>query len=85
MINSFWETGITDPFPNDEDLIIGSVDDIPDDFKLPTKPTDLVYSESRFEYGNSPVCIYIPAPEIMLKVMRACIEVKIKEDLWFNM
>ena len=38
LINSFWEIGMTDPFPDDEDLIIGSKDDVPDDFKLPEKP-----------------------------------------------
>lgn len=43
FVNSFWEIGMTDPFPNDEDLIIGSVDDIPEDFKMPTQPKDLVY------------------------------------------
>jgi hypothetical protein len=51
---------------------------------MPTKPDDWVYGPSRYEKGNSPVCIYIPAPEIMLKIMRACIDVKDPSELWFN-
>jgi hypothetical protein len=84
LINSFWEIGITDPFPDDEDLIIGSKDDVPKDFKLPQKVDDLVYSQSRYVEEYSPLCIYNPAPEILLKIMRACIEVDEVSNLWFN-
>ena len=84
LVNSFWEVGMQDPFPDDEDLIIGSVDDVPDDFKLPTCPTDMVYPDSRYIDGNSPVAVYIPTPEVMLKMMRACIEVKDPKDLWIH-
>ena len=84
LVNSFWEIGMADPFPDDEDLVIGSVDDVPDDFKIPTKVNDYVYGPTRYIEGNSPVCIYIPAPEIMLKIMRACIDCKNTDELWFN-
>jgi hypothetical protein len=32
----------------------------------------------------SPMCIYIPNRLITLKIIRACIDVKIPDDLWFN-
>ena len=35
LINSFWSLGWPDPYPDDEDLLIGSVDDVPSDFRLP--------------------------------------------------
>jgi len=71
-----------DPYPQDDINIIGSVDDTPDDLKLPEGPDDRVYPDSRYTKGNSPYCIYIPCREIMLKLMRACIKVKHAEHLW---
>jgi hypothetical protein len=51
---------------------------------LPNSIDDWVYPESRLVKGLSPYAIYIPNKEIMLKMMRACIQVKSPEDLWFN-
>jgi len=82
-INSFSTVAWSDPFPNDDKLITGSLDD-GDDIKLPEKVDDWVYPESRYIKGFSPYVIYIPKKEIMLKMMRACIEVKKPEHLWFN-
>ena len=48
LINSFWSLGWPDPYPNDEDLLIDSVDDVPPDFRLPMKPSDDVYAPSRY-------------------------------------
>ena len=82
-INSFSTVGWSDPYPNDDKYITGSVDD-DDDITLPVKVDDWVYPESRYIKGFSPYVIYIPKKEIMLKMMRACIEIKRPEDLWFN-
>ena len=82
-INSFSTVAWSDPFPNDDKMITGSLDD-GDDITLPEKVDDWVYPESRYIKGFSPYVIYIPKKEIMLKMMRACVDVKRPEDLWFN-
>jgi hypothetical protein len=64
-------------------MITGSTDD-GDNMNIPTAVDDWVYSESRYIDGFSPYVIYVPKKEIMLKMMRACIEVKKEEDLWIN-
>lgn len=84
LINRFWTVGFTDPYPDDDKFIKGSVDDAPDDLKAPGRSSDRVYPDSRYTPGNSPYCIYIPSHEVMLKLMRACIRVQKKEDLWIN-
>jgi len=48
----------------------------------PNKIEDRVYPNSRYVKGNSPYCIYIPCKEVMLKLMRACVQVKDPEELW---
>ena len=45
---------------------------------------DLVYHKSRMTALMSPMCNYIPSNEITFKMMRACIGLFAKEDLWFN-
>ena len=82
LINRFWTVGFADPFPDDDKNIIGSVDDTPDDLATPCRAEDRVYPDSRYTPGNSPFCIYLPNKEVMLKLMRACVKVKIVEDLW---
>ena len=71
-----------DPFPDDDLNIIGSLDDTPDDLKLPNEINDRVYPDDRYHAGNSPYSIYIPCKEVMLKLMRACIKIKHAETLW---
>jgi hypothetical protein len=44
---------------------------------------ELVYDRSRFG-ENSPLCIFIPSKEVMVKIMKACIGLENPEDLWFN-
>jgi hypothetical protein len=83
FINSFSIIGWSDPFPNDDNLIKGSLDD-GDGMSMPKYFTDLVYSESRYIEGFSPYCIYIPKKEIMIKMMRASIAVPKIEDLWIH-
>ena len=84
-INSFMQIGLEDPWPEDEKIITGSLDDIdPKVYKIPTKVEDDVYAAYRYINGSSPTVVYIPRKEIMLKLMRACIDVKNPKDLWFN-
>ena len=45
---------------------------------------DLIYNKSRMTALYSPMCNYIPSNEITFKLMRACIGLFSKEDLWFN-
>ena len=84
LVNSFWMIGWDDPFPDDDEFIIGSIDDPAPDLKSPEAADDWVYPEFRYVEGNAPNQIYIPRKEIMLKIMRACIGVKNPEDLWIN-
>ena len=81
-INRFITVSFPDPYPDDDINIIGSVDDTPDDLKLPHKFNDRVYPDSRYSPRMTPFSIYIPCKEVMLKLMRACIKVKHSEDLW---
>ena len=82
LINRFWTVGFSDPYPDDDKILIGSVDDVPPDFRTPCKVQDRVYPDSRYTPGNSPYCVYMPCKEVMLKMMRACIEVKDPAKLW---
>jgi hypothetical protein len=83
VINSFQTIGWSDPFPQDDEFIIGSLDD-GDNLVVPEAPLDLVYEESRYMQDCSPLCIYVPKKEIMLKMMRACVEIKNPCSLWFH-
>ena len=82
LINRFITVSFPDPYPDDDLNIIGSVDDTPDDLKLPNNFNDRVYPDSRYNTGDSPKCIFIPCKEVMLKLMRACIHVKKVHELW---
>jgi hypothetical protein len=76
---------MSDPFPDDDQFIIGSIDDVdPELYKLPEVPETLVYPPDRYIEGACPYCIYIPRKELMLKIMRACVGITKVEDLWFN-
>ena len=82
LIKRFFTVGFADPFPDDDKFITGSVDDTPDDLLPPSTVNDRVYPDQRYTPGNSPYCLYIPVKEMMLKLMRACVEVKKPSDLW---
>jgi len=67
---------MVDPFPKEE---VGFTPAIPETY------TDHVYPEQRMCRADaSPMCIYIPNRIITLKIIRACIDVKTPEELWFN-
>ena len=70
QIKSFEVVGLSDPF--------GEAKEFP--FK---KVSDDVYNAKRYCKCHSPMSIYIPSNEMMLKMMRACIGVKCPCDLWF--
>ena len=82
LIKTFFSVGFADPFPDDDKFIIGSKDDAPDGLEPPSKVEDRVYPDQRYTEGNSPYCLYIPVKEMMLKLMRACVDVKSPSDLW---
>ena len=66
-----------DPFP-DEDKTEDYIKVLPKDCD------DMVYTDCRFCKGDSPKCIYFPSRYVMFKLMRACIDVYAKQDLWFK-
>jgi len=74
LINNFQSIGVDDPFPKEERAS--------NNIKPPCYVDELVYAESRFTKGSSPVCVYIPNKDIMFKIMRACIKVETPADLW---
>ena len=49
---------------------------------IPSQTMDLVYLKSRYYEKSSPLCIYIPKKEVMLKIMRASIGAKKPSDFW---
>ena len=61
----------------------GSLDD-GHNLSLPESVDDLVYPEQRYIAGQSPFQLYIPRLEVMVKIMRACINVEKPEDVWIN-
>ena len=74
LINNFQCIGLADPFPKEERAN--------KDVKPPCYVDELVYAESRYMEGLSPLCVYIPNKDIMFKIMRACIKVAQPADLW---
>ena len=81
LINSFQTIGWPDPFPNDCKEVTGSIED-GHNLVIPSETLDLVYLESRYYEEASPLCIYIPKKEVMLKIMRACIGATKTSDFW---
>ena len=75
LINSFWNIGWPDPFPDEHT-------DSDQDF-LRNKE-DLVYRDSRYVDAHSPFVIYIPNENVMFKIMRACLGVDEISELWIN-
>lgn len=78
-INCFKQIGLEDPFPNDHETLTGS-----NNYNVfhAFDPCISVYPETRMMKKHSPVCLYIPRREIMLKLMRASIGVYNESELW---
>ena len=75
-VNSFHQIGMVNPFPKED---LGECPKIPETF------TDNVYPEERMCRADaSPMCIYIPNRIMLFKIIRACIDAKTPEELWFN-
>ena len=85
-INSFYILGISDPFPEDTPQLRRALKKVavPDESLLFESEDQLVYESSRYVLSYSPYMVYIPRKELMFKMMRACISVKGKADLWLN-
>jgi len=76
-INSFTQIGLEDPWPDDENRLKGSLDDVDEKvYRRPNNFNDLVYQRQRYTAETCPTQVYVPRSEIMLKLMRACIECK---------
>lgn len=43
---------------------------------------NLVYQHSRYDAHQPPICVYIPSPEMLFKLMRSSIGCHEPEDLW---
>lgn len=73
LINSFWNIGWPDPFPDEHSAI-------DQDFLRDKK--ELVYHKTRFVPDYSPPVVFIPNKIVMAKLMRACLGVTEIEELW---
>lgn len=81
-IHSFWSLGMADPFPDESTMIDTDNQYVgPDKFSM----KKLVYPKSRFTKEHTPMIIYVPSREMMIKIMRACMGCQNVNDLWFNM
>ena len=70
LISSFEAIGWSDPFSEGcKDLILAS-------------PMDELYHSSRSDLNRSPLCMYIPSKDLMIKMMKACIGKSDPLQLW---
>jgi len=68
-INSFYQIGLSDPFPQ-------MFDD---------KNVDYFYPEHKIQnLEHIPSMTYLPRKDVMMKIIRACLDVQQKQDLWVN-
>ena len=75
LINSFWNIGWPDPFPDEHSSI---------DQEFLKNKEDLVYAPSRYVAEHSPIVIYLPNKSVMVKIMRACLGVNDLDELWIR-
>lgn len=90
LIKRFEDIGWVDPFPDDcldvnyvteDDEYTSGGGDGPGPC-IPADKDAYAYAESRLIKGFIPTVIYVPSEEMMFKMMRACIGVTDKKDLW---
>ena len=74
-INSFEQIGMLDPLENEKGDSL---------FFPPTKPDDLVYSRERYSPDESPAFTFLPKKLLMLKMIRACVDVYDPSELWYK-
>ena len=87
FIKRFEDIGWIDPFPDDPmDVSYETPSEVSGgDGPGPRIPEDIstyAYAKSRLIEGFVPTVVYEPSKEIMFKMMRACIGVTDKKDLW---
>lgn len=71
-----------DPFPEE---VYAFQANVPGIDAAPRLYSDEVYEEYKINReDSSPMCLFIPRQEIMLKLIRACIGSASDWDLWFN-
>ena len=76
LVNSFEFIGFPDlTFDKEYRKPVESVD--PD---AGEDDSNLKYPEHRYEYKNSPMCVYIPSDLVLMKMMRACCYLKSAEE-----
>lgn len=73
LVNSFWNIGWPDPFPDEHSSM---------DREFLVDRTALVYEEARYHEEYSPSAVWIPSKLVLIKLMRACIGVDKPENLW---
>ena len=74
-IYSLEQIGMPDPYPREPMEM---------DFEMPSKEDDLLYAPTRYKYQVSPSTIFLPSRKVLLKIMRACIDIEDEADLWYN-
>ena len=72
-VNNFEFIGMSDPYPLENDQVIG--------FQGLPSP-ELAYPKKRLNWGESPYMIYLPRKEVLFKMMRAGVKVRDKTALW---
>jgi hypothetical protein len=72
FIHSFYALGLDDPF-YDESSLFDSENDCRDP-KKPFKMEENIYPDSRYCAEHSPLILYIPSKNLMIKMMRACFD-----------
>lgn len=92
-INCFHHMAMQDPFTDDHLHIKGSLHDFQvhvDEYKeenindVEADPYKLVYNSARYVHNMSPLCLYLPRKEILFKLMRACLGVRVMKDIWYE-
>ena len=74
-ISTFEQIGFFDPFPKEHMCT---------NFYVPTDEDDEVYLRDSSTKFNPPLLHYTPSRKMMFKIMRACIDIDDKEDLWYH-
>ena len=82
VIASFLKIGWSDPYAFEElnNDLYGEVHKQKLNLEIDTP----VYNMRRLVPNESPACLWMPKKELMVKLMRACINCRTKSDLWFN-
>jgi hypothetical protein len=78
---TFWSIGMADPFPDETTTADPNCNMLGDQ---EFTPENLIYPEYKYSKEMSPLCVYIPSKQLLLKILRACMGVEEVKELWFN-